>query len=812
MRLIAGIKATAFLLCATATLAVAAPITFTAGPSLPSPTTDAAAIRTSNGTVYVIGGNSGNISAEVLSLSPGATSWAKNARLDQERIGMGVGLLAGGNIAVFGGSNKSARLATAISYNPALNKNNITALPSMSAPRSNHGYATDPTGKLYAIGGLTDAGTTASVEMFSAVTQTWTTRAPLPEALSDVAATADGGNYIYAFGGVTPAGVNTAHAYRYSISLNRWDAIAPISTSLNSVFAACNSSNAAAMGPDDKVFLACGLYVLSYHVVGNFWVYEGVVQAQGHPAVALDGQGHLVVAGANIGTQLYKTTFISSPVAEPAAIPKFLNTQFFDTLKSGVPFQYRYLTEGSPHPTFSLITKPVGMILDSVGGLISWTPTISQIGNNTVMVRATNAFGSANLTFVMPVVGPVPSAPSAPIASNIGETSLKLTWGSVASPAGPVTYTVYIRQAVCSGRGFCNYSPIITSALTSAVVTNLVPGQTRFYYVTATAGGSQSLPSSVLTATTLQPATPSTLIATKVTQTAVTLAWKATVSPIPVVGYRIYENGIRLQDNLKVLTATITGLAPGSIHNFEVRAFDASGFESRGSFLTLTTLFAPVISHQAVYLTEQVVAVIGEPMMVIAATTPLTSTNGVGYSVRATGLPAPTFSLVSGPVGISINATTGAVTWTPIAATLGVTNVTVRATNSEGVSNLTFSVKVFPAGTDLLIPTIVPTYQTLTNVTSTGASFTWFPATDNKGVVGYNIYKQTPPTNCFRGGGCSGGPILKIGVAASTSYTITGLLPNTAYAIWFEPFDAAGNVANERMGQVLPLLRINTLP
>lgn len=77
---------------------------------------------------------------------------------------MGVGLLPGGNIAVFGGSNKSTRLATTISYNPALSSKNITPLPSMSASRSNHGYATDPADNVYAIGGLTNAGTTATVE------------------------------------------------------------------------------------------------------------------------------------------------------------------------------------------------------------------------------------------------------------------------------------------------------------------------------------------------------------------------------------------------------------------------------------------------------------------------------------------------------------------------------------------------------------------------------------------------------------------------------------------------------------------------
>ena len=790
-----------------------AAITFSPAPTLPSPTTDAAAIRTSNGIVYLIGGNSGNISAEVLSLSPGATSWTKNARLDQERIGMGVGLLAGGNIAIFGGSNKSSRLATAISYNPAQNKNNITPLPSMSAPRSYHGYATDPSGNLYAIGGLTNAGTTATIEVFSPATQTWTLRAPLPEPLSNVAAASDGGNSIYAFGGVTAAGIGTAHAYRYSISLNRWDPIASITIdSLNNFLSSCNSSNAAAMGPDDKIFLICGSRTVAYHIVGDFWNAETLGSTQAHTAVALDGQGRLIAAGGNFGTLLFKPTFISTPVAEPAAIPRFLNQPFFGQILVGAPFRDRYITEGSPHATFSLVTSPVGLTMDSVSGLVNWTPTFSQLGANTLTVRATNAFGSKDLTAVLGVQGPVPPAPSAPIASEIGETSLRLTWGSVISPSGLVTYTVYINPQ-CSGRQTCSYQPIATTTATTAVIPNLVPGQTRSFYVVAMAGGSQSLRTDLVTATLLQPATPSTLTLTAVTQTSASVAWQATVSPIPVVGYRLYENGIRLQDNLTVLNTTVPGLAPGSLHNFEIRAFDASGFESRGSFLSFITLFPPVISHTNVNVADRVIAVIGEPMTIIAATTPLTSTVGADYVVKAAGLPVPTFSLVSGPVGMTVNPTTGLVSWTPTGGPLGLMNATIRASNSEGVANLTFSIEVFAAGSDLLIPTIVPTYQSLTNVTSTSATFTWFAATDNKGVVGYNIYKQTPPTNCGRGTGCSGGPIVKDGVAGpDASYTITSLTPNTAYAIWFEPFDAAGNVAFEQIGRVLPLLRITTLP
>jgi hypothetical protein len=449
-----------------------------------------------------------------------------------------------------------------------------------------------------------------------------------------------------------------------------------------------------------------------------------------------------------------------------------------------------------------------------VKGIITWTPAINQIGINNISVRATNSAGSVEQTFSVTVVGPIPPTPSAPIASDIAETTLKLTWNAVTSPAGTVSYRVYGRTGLTNR--FVPVAATFTGA--SAIVTNLLPGTTRDFYVTAIAGGSESLPSPLVSATTLQPAAPSTLTATNVTQTSLTLTWQATASTVPIVGYRLYESGFLRQNNITALTTSVTGLLPGTSHPFEIRAFDGSGIESKGSLLTVNTLAPPVISHQSPtfgrnVLGDQVVAVAGEPMMVIFATTPLTSTAGLDYAVSATGLPVPTFSIVSGPVGMTVDPVTGVVSWIPTVGPFGVSNATVRASNSEGNSDLTFSVTAYPAGSDLLVPTNVPTYQSLTNITQTGASFTWIAANDNKGVVGYNIYAQTPPTNCARGAGCSGGPVVKVGVAGpDASYTITGLQPATGYAIYFQAFDAAGNVANEPLGRVLPLLQFTTLP
>ena len=51
---------------------------------------------------------------------------------------------------------------------------------------------------------------------------------------------------------------------------------------------------------------------------------------------------------------------------------------------------------GIPEPNYSLVEpdKPEGMDINSVSGLIQWTPDASQIGSNPVTVKATNLAGS----------------------------------------------------------------------------------------------------------------------------------------------------------------------------------------------------------------------------------------------------------------------------------------------------------------------------------------------------------------------------------------------------------------------------------
>ncbi|MFE9426561.1 cellulose binding domain-containing protein [Kitasatospora sp. NPDC006697] len=76
-------------------------------------------------------------------------------------------------------------------------------------------------------------------------------------------------------------------------------------------------------------------------------------------------------------------------------------------------------------------------------------------------------------------------------------------------------------------------------------------------------------------------------------------------------------------------------------------------------------------------------------------------------------------------------------------------------------------------------PPSTPTGLAVTGTTSSGASLSWAPSTDNVGVTGYTVY---------RGG-------TQVGSTTGTSFTDSGLSPSTTYSYTVTAHDAAGNTS-----------------
>ncbi len=99
-------------------------------------------------------------------------------------------------------------------------------------------------------------------------------------------------------------------------------------------------------------------------------------------------------------------------------------------------------------------------------------------------------------------------------------------------------------------------------------------------------------------------------------------------------------------------------------------------------------------------------------------------------------------------------------------------------TNSFSVSTSTGS-----SGGDTTPPS-TPNNLALTGVTSSSASLSWSPSTDNVGVAGYRVYRNGT----------------QVGTTAGTSFTDSGLSPSTRYMYTVAAYDAAGNVSSQSSG------------
>jgi len=69
----------------------------------------------------------------------------------------------------------------------------------------------------------------------------------------------------------------------------------------------------------------------------------------------------------------------------------------------GQPYTYDVDATGDPAPTYSLTTYPTGMTIDTASGMIEWTPTADQAGDNPITVEAKNDAGTVTQEFTITV-------------------------------------------------------------------------------------------------------------------------------------------------------------------------------------------------------------------------------------------------------------------------------------------------------------------------------------------------------------------------------------------------------------------------
>jgi hypothetical protein len=581
-------------LCLSCLNSHATPLTWFPGPSLDPPISGAATCI-SGGNNLLIGGDS-DFSFESFPKELVATNlyWTPEATIYGVQIACGA-VPNGGLIIVYGGTDGSNSLNTVIGYSPSDGQTNLT---SMSIPRSYLAYAPDSSGRAYAIGGLNGSGQAlSSAERYDQDVDTWAAIANLPTPRYNFPAVFDKGSHIYTFGGRTNSvsGTETATVLRYSVTANTWTNMAPMPLA--------TAGSAAALGVDGKIYIVGGIsggvttnVVQVYTPASNTWVISTPLPENlSASAIGVDSLGRLLVMGGmDVDGNDVGDVWRSQQLGIPDSIPVF--TQYPATNGFyNVPYTSSINATGNPQPTYLLVTGPDGMLVDTYGGTITWTPQGNQIGTNSVTIRATNYVGSVDWNFTITVPPPPPTVLTNLTVLGITDTTVAFSWDPESPLAGPTSYNIY-RVTVNGGKGGSHayYTLIGTTTTNVATIGGLTVGSSHMFAVSLTAGGATNLYSQTISIKTTSPQSPPYVFLTGLTSTTLSLGWNPSPGPVQnssysaITSYTIaqYISGggsyslIPKATGIPGTNGTVTGLTPNSSAFWTVQAFDAEGYGS----------------------------------------------------------------------------------------------------------------------------------------------------------------------------------------------------------------------------------------
>ncbi|NBI28532.1 fibronectin type III domain-containing protein [Chengkuizengella marina] len=365
-----------------------------------------------------------------------------------------------------------------------------------------------------------------------------------------------------------------------------------------------------------------------------------------------------------------------------------------------------------------------------------------------------------------------PTTPSNLTSANVTGTTVELGWTASTDNVGVVGYDVY-QDGV-----FVDHT-----TTTSYQVTGLTPETVYTFTVIAKDGaGNESVASNETTVTTGSipvdneaPTSPSNLISTAKSESTVDLGWTASTDNVGVVGYDVYQDGVFV-DHTTTTSYQVSGLTANTTYSFEVIAKDAAGNSSTASnSLSVTTDAAPPSGGNVIVGPDFTVEIVDSGSSVTLKFTP----DGVA-----------SFADLHYIVNNGVQQNVGSVEQN------GVWEYTIQGLNTGDIIDFQYTYFItfgqdsewyqYEVGSGGVtnpepeVDTEAPTAPTNLNFTAKGETtvdLTWTAATDNVGVVSYDIYKDG---------------ILE-GNTTGTAHTVTGLTENTIYTFTVVAKDAAGN-------------------
>jgi RHS repeat-associated protein len=318
--------------------------------------------------------------------------------------------------------------------------------------------------------------------------------------------------------------------------------------------------------------------------------------------------------------------------------------------------------------TYSLVNPPVGMTIK--GGLISWIPTAAQSGSNAVVVKVSDGTLTTTQTFNLLVTNQAPNY--APQISSVPTlvTSLEqaysydlkgsdpdgdlVLWSLATAPEGMV---IDVRT------GALRWQPVAGQIGEHSVAVRLVDSY-----------GAYTVQEFVVVVNGIN--TPSAISSVPVTKAAIGQLYTYLVAATDPEGDELRYVLAQHPAGMKIdgLTGQISWVpVAGQVgrQDVEVQVIDAQGsvtsqvYRIEVGSSSASVNLAPTISSQPIFGADA----------------------GTKYQYQVVGKDpengALTYSLVTAPVGMAINAVTGLITWdNPV---IGNTQVVVKATDSNGL-------------------------------------------------------------------------------------------------------------------------------
>ncbi|MBI3181257.1 MAG: tandem-95 repeat protein, partial [Myxococcales bacterium] len=333
-------------------------------------------------------------------------------------------------------------------------------------------------------------------------------------------------------------------------------------------------------------------------------------------------------------------------------------------------------TAADPDPTmdsltWSLVAPPSGMSINGGTGLLSWRPGPGSVGSVQITVRVEDGKGGvASQSYFLTVqnVNDPPAFTSAPVLAATEDSPYAYAATATDPDGDPLTFSLVFGPTgtTVSSGGSVQWLPTNAQVGSHGVTLKVGDGKggeglQSFTLVVANLNDAPVITSTPLTVTAEGSAYAYQPVAVDPDPTADTLSWSLVAAP----------SGMTINAG--------TGLVswkpgPSNVGNVPItlRVEDGNGgVASQSYFLTVqNTNDSPSFT----------------------STPPLSASEGVPYSYPATASdPDPgdtlSYSVVSGPSGLTMSASTGLVLWTPTYAQVGLEAVELKVTDAAGLKD-----------------------------------------------------------------------------------------------------------------------------